>query len=295
MLAELLSDIRLAAEAYGYASPPRPVLGTLRTGMVQALTASFPGLTTDVIAWERELFTLVLLLSKVVAQAMVAGEAADGWIPYSLDRDEVATKLKENDAPVRHMWELVAAFLATGRPTAAPPYLVEQKTLVILEALIQTADLFLMGHEYAHAMARHATLQDATFDGYLVKGPSDWEKEFDADLVAIQLATYAGNLRGLDFALSCTGSVVMLGGINVLQVAKATLNGGIPQIPTAGSHPPALARLGNIRRGMMQAEDGEKAVGLAEAISYVYEHLWSSIGTRLVDAHARGLRSEAAI
>ncbi|KQX55792.1 MULTISPECIES: hypothetical protein [unclassified Streptomyces] len=298
MVIHMLAD-QLEASFDG--SFPRPVLGMMATGEINALTLLAPGSQTHLVVFEDELLNFANLFSKAVALAMPYEDAEDGGIAFSVDIDRVRSHVRESPEAVRRFREVVLGYLLEGRPSAAPQYFPPEAVATMGGILRDGMELFVLGHEYGHVMAEHVADRQSprrllgTEEGEVTEVGWKWEQEVVADLLGWNLCLEA-MYRNHGAALAHAGVELFFSACEVLDRAVPLLvtgtNAPRPQSPT---HPPAELRR-DLVRTHTQARLEENAAPLLElgaAIQEIVDILWEQTAPLILDLHRRGVVPDA--
>ena len=122
--------------------PARPMVGTIPTGRINAITRPLPSKGKELILFDRGLRAFASRITKCVARALPL-EVAKA-IPAStggerLDLQPVLAKITErvrSDASVTlNFYDLVDAYARSGEPERAPHYFVEPEYVPLSSAL----------------------------------------------------------------------------------------------------------------------------------------------------------------
>lgn len=302
---------RAGRERLGWQMPERPLLGTLPTGRVNALTLLVPGTGEHVVLFESEFGSFAHLAAMAVADVLPVRRTPDGGAAISLDPEEVARGITQQPEKARRFGELVRAYLETGIPTMAPQSFLDPVQTIWAAMLCHSVELFALGHEYGHILLGHlGERRPAAWLG----GPSLSEaeelaysnqEEVEADAKGISLSTAAVQIGekgkisnpvglgflGADFYFTMT--YVLERAIYLLRHGRErrmiTLANGdrVPEdAPVCWVRQVILRHLLD-RNDTAAARD---ALQMAENVRRVVELLWSGLRPRLLEAHRDGVR-----
>ena len=123
MTLDMFRQIEEAGVDIGIPLSNRPVVGTLQTGQVNAVTIRVPNSTEYIVALHEELFTFALLLSKAVGRSFLITDPNGG--NFSARPDHVAKRADAEPSVVGRFFDVVRAYAITGHPAAAQQYHVE--------------------------------------------------------------------------------------------------------------------------------------------------------------------------
>lgn len=296
--------IESAAAQQGIHIAKKPLIGTMPTGQVNAMTYLVPCTTDHIVLLERELFTFALLASKAVCCAfpIVASSPTEGTL-IAAGLGAAEDRIQQQPQLVEHFIEVAMAYALTGRPSVAPPYWPERDYQMLSGVLQQSMLLFVLGHEYGHMIAGHLLqVSSATEE----RSPVDvdaldysWRQEFEADVVGCRLSVAAMNQLGYGPVLSFWGADFFFSAMDVMDRSTSLLLCGDENKRKLGSHPPSKDRRSHLRRTFLPLLAGESSPGAtnpiehAQIIEDVVEHLWLLGRPRIKDAHERGFRPAA--
>ncbi len=293
----LAESIKKAAGTLFKATPKWPLIATLPSGQVNAMTVRVPGCNEYVIFFESQLATFVLLLSKVVAQAIPLREVdSAGSYNYSVKREDIIHHIEANEEVRRRFFELVWAYATFGMPALAPPYILGSPYDKLSDLLRESMELFVFGHEYSHIVVGHLDAPE-TARQRLLNAPADeivysWIQEHVADMLGVRLSCLAMmESRKVDVALSFWGADLFFSSLELMDKAVSLLRHGDENVQRLGSHPPSGERR-EILRGSLSnflGEDNARAaVALGEAVEFASARLWDVTRDHLLAARPPG-------
>lgn len=155
LISKLAKRIEESADDLSIAIPYRPIIGTLPTGRVNAMAIAVPSSDEFIIVFESGLFYFALLLSKALTMSIPFKGTQEKKLTFSYDIAEVTKKIDANPEILNRFIQVLFAYLLEGRPSAAPPYILEEPYMNLAEILIDSMELFVMGHEYEHIINNH--------------------------------------------------------------------------------------------------------------------------------------------
>jgi hypothetical protein len=180
-------------------------------------------------------------------------------------------------------------------PSAGSPVFVfgkEKQTL--WDDLSESMELFIVGHEYGHHIAKHRLGEEAQALG------EDWvarhKKEFEADIYGILLSAEAGqcNERPNWFALTSVGAVIVLTVLELnRQGIKILETGQVEELNTRSSHPDLEERIKATRAATHHFLGDEKfnvAIEMQNAFLGLIELAWIDAKSFLIERHHTGAR-----
>ena len=276
IISNLKTQIEEAAKDLSVPIPTELVVGTLPTGRVNAMTINVPSSDDFVVLFESELFTFANLLSKVVVKAMPFTGIKNGMLTFSTDLDRPL----DSDV-LRRFQEVIFAYLLLGRPSAAPPYIIEGPYIFLAGYLRDSMELFVLGHEYGHIIKRHFSTGQKT--SFFLGGEEvneivyNWQQELEADALGMQLMLHAMLKRGMDLSLSFWGADFFFSCIDIVERGISIIRTGEEDDRPLTSHPPPEVRrdaLRKVLRNSLSEDLVEGPIKLGMTLEKIMESLW---------------------
>ena len=294
MMHALADRLERAAAELEVPIPARPLLGTLPTGRLDAMTLPVPCTDTHIVLVETRLFQFAHLTAQAVAEVFPFTQNEDDWATFSLDEDRLRESLSQNPLTVHRFAEIVEAYLLTGTPGTAPPYLQVQPQATLAAVMRDGLELFVLGREYGHAIDGHVGTQASSGLPVRVEGLSyTWEEEIYADLQGTELVVAAQQEAGLDLSLSYAGVDFCFSVMETLDRALSVLRYGEEGRTTYTSHPPPGERRDLLREVLLRSgppEQMEPMIQLGVEVQTIVELLWDHARPALAKTHASGAR-----
>jgi hypothetical protein len=216
----------------------RIAFGTVRTGRASPSAFAVPGADARLVVLDDRLFDMVYAVVSAAFDAgpYQGGSACLARTPAALNDDSTVLARPRFSVTLRHF----AGVAASGRYDVAPA----QATSIL--ALVRVAELFALGHEYAHVLLGHGA--SATAGTLATAGGAPTvelsyatDQELAADALAFRIVqeTIARDGTDAEKAMAPFGPDVMLHVIDLLETARAVFDGrALPTAPT--SLPPRL-------------------------------------------------------
>ena len=299
---EMDAIIKLMPSTTAAAANRRFFVGTLPTGQVNARAIAVPNSDDYLIVFDTQIFNFVNLLAKAVASAALPVQH-NGVASMSLSSDDVERRIREDPDVLARFEEVVCMYLVTGFVGAAAPYSLEPPFASMAAELVDSTELFIMGHEYGHVISGHfareqRTLRSALPEQDAQEFATDWNDEFVADNRGVELASAALQVRGGHIARSFMGADFFFICTLLIERAASVLTTGedlsTENMDETTSHPPAGLRLAMLHRGLQNALPPElySAVkNVRDVLLGVVEILWrSSAYPALKNMHGQGVR-----
>ena len=316
MLLDYSDEIAAAAAEAGKPLAFRPMLATLPSGHVNAVTALVPD-TRDqyVILFEAGLFGFLNLVSKCVASVLLTTARLGDLIELDLDKP---WRVSRED--VSRFFDVYGAYIVAGNPMYASRYLPSRDLLPIHHTLLQGAEYFVLGHELGHVIEGHFDQGRQVAQVYpgisIEQLPSTWREELDADANGFELMLAVARRKQFTAELAYAGAEMFFTAIELLEYALLAIESGTewrkvvqqkydrlrdsllrPTPETnLGSHPPPAMRRDYLRQlagTTPPAETARRANLLAERVTEIMNAVWVETAPLFERLHADGVRPAA--
>lgn len=281
--------------------PQMPVYGSLPVGQLNAMAIGVPGSGEHLIAFQDGVFSFVNLLTKAVATSfrlkriLADGEQAE----FSWKLRDFKRSWANDDEPLRRLGEFLHAYLVFGDAHQADQYFVRHPFHLPAFILREGFELFLFGHELGHIVAGH--LGSAPKALHMIgameveaASTSNWDMEFEADRIGMDLAIQAMLNNGCDFVNSYYAMDMAFSAMEILDLAKSTLVHGEPRpAPASETHPRHTARrmfLRELLRRRLGKKAAKQPIKFGETLEEVLHQMWRHIEPRFKILHAEGDR-----
>lgn len=283
LLVSLADQVEATAQKLGLSLPTRPIFGTLPLGQFNAVAMRLGDPPEYVIAFHRGAIGFVTLLSKAIGASFPpAGSRTADKTSFITEARAVEAHLDRNSRAVHRFRQFLDAYVLKGHPHAAPPYLLEEPFASISALLAKSANLFILGHEYAHLIHGHL---DANAVARRVLNGVDvdvvrrrWEQELEADLLGMKLAVSAMTLtHRVPFDVSYFGVDFVFSAMEVVDRAITALGGRAPSSAAQETHPAPHVRREVLRSSLAELTDpkaASAAVGLSSDVASALDSLW---------------------
>lgn len=288
----------------------RPLLGTVPLGDINAFTVIVPSTDEYVVIFEAEIFHFAHLAAKAVTEIASMTHKGDGLL-FSLNVHDVERELDARPEAIDRFAQLVVAYLLTGRPGNAPPWLQSRSRSVLSTLLSRSVGLFVVGHEYGHIIANHLGSRSAV-RGFVGAEPTmlppakiadhviySWKQEIEADVLGLELMVDAMSSTGVDLSLRYFGADFYFSFMALLRRGRNMLTWGDEdredQTIFSSSHPPAELRREAIRnfiKDLVPAEESDVPLAIGNHLGLLLELLWSKIRPQVAAAHRAGYRPQ---
>jgi|GEM_PF-1237631 len=218
--------------------PENVVIGTAQFGQVNAFaTSPSPGSDIKVILMDDGLFIFLNGLSKIISMLFEKKTDGDEQPFVSIHPDDIDEQLAKNGQAHELFRDLMVNYFVTGHSGYSKKYILEQEHNVFADRLRQTAELFILAHEYGHVVNNHLdgdAEEEESLDEqlHLKTWPKSWSRERQADLFALMIVMrYNRYLQEMTIEMSYAGIAMLFTTLEMLSVAK-----GGPYVPSL-THP----------------------------------------------------------
>jgi hypothetical protein len=300
MMTAMAKDIEEAAVTlFSHELKTRPLMGTLPLGKAGASAIRIPFTGELIIVIHQGLFAFVNLLGKVVAAAIPsAGSTERGTFDYALD--QVDKTIEDNPVILERFIDILKSYLIEGRPHTRGQYVLVQPNRTWCVILLQSAELFVLGHEYGHIIKGH-------FDQQGLQTPSvgsapiaeillSWAQEFEADVTGASLAVTAMKRRDYELAFGYSGADFFCTAADIVMRALGVLQRGTEDAPESETHPPWLDRRTTLRRALelgVGAANARIPLYVATTVDHILTTLWAAARPDVVALRDTGAKTSA--
>ncbi len=246
LLVGLVNDVRAVARRNRLRLPRNIVFGVLPTGEVNAMVIQVPSGRGAVVAVDLGTFLYVHLMAKAISSFIPYAGMNKRGPSFRLGRREIERGFRSNPDAHKRFLEVLTAYLLFGNPARAPQYWQRGPHHPITALLRDTAEMFIVAHEYAHLILGHIRIRRNTRTRSIRKGLKitnisvhRWEQEILADNLALQVVVDHNLREGFPFRLAYWGVDFFLSAIDFVDRAN-----GISDTKT---HPSARKRRHLIR------------------------------------------------
>jgi len=281
LISKLAKRIEESADDLSIPIAYRPIIGTLPTGRVNAMAIAVPSSDEFIIVFESGLFIFALLLSKALNMSIPFKGTQENKLTFSYDIAEVTKKIDANPEIVNRFRQVLFAYLLEGRPSAAPQYILEEPYMNMAEILIDSMELFVMGHEYGHIINNHfldkKTITSSLGNENVNEIILDWKQELEADAIGIKLMIHAMQKNGMDLALSYWGADFFFSCHEIIERSISILHTGKEENIIIDSHPPVHLRRQNLRNILTSSLPEDVSKGIIKFVittEQILEILW---------------------
>jgi len=277
MLESLKKDLRRAFEFSRMAFPEQVVIGTAQTGQFNAMaTKPAAGSEVRVVLMDDGLFVFLNGLSKVVSMLFEKRAEGNDLFSLSFHPDDIDRALAANTFAHEKFTDLLTAYFITGHSAGSKAFTPEHEHNLFAATLRETAELFILAHEYGHIVCGHLSgspdqEQTVADELKIETWQISWAKEFQADQFACMMVIrFNHHLEDMTATLSFAGIRFLFAALEMLSIAK-----GYQPLLT---HPAPGQRMSRMVDSLY-ADTPDKALvdemqQFGKSILYVVHRLW---------------------
>jgi hypothetical protein len=131
-----------------------PYSGTAVSGEYNAFACEHPTTHEKLIVFESELILLAVLFCKVITHSIPL-ETKEDSVGFSVDLIKLEEHLDENYDILERFIELFHNTIFKGHPSETRQYFIQPTHQKLYYELLNSFELFIIGHEYGHVIAGH--------------------------------------------------------------------------------------------------------------------------------------------
>lgn len=280
LLNTLFAKIDETAKRINCKIAKRPIIGTAFSKSFNAFAVRVPDTKENVIVFESELFTLCNLLAKIIASCLPDFKIGEK-VSFSYTKDRIENHLRTNPIISQRFADFVDNAILEGQPNKTKQYFLSDIVGKLHYELLNSLELFIVGHEYGHIFAGHLDkailVKTMIGDEEFSKIKPDWQMEYEADFHGVNLLVNSDNSRNF-LPFSILGPELFFTFIDITERANALIYQG-KEVRSSGDdeHPATYDRRISIRdmlnRGLPKDELKAYQVG-GQFLENVLEILW---------------------
>jgi hypothetical protein len=248
------------------------VLGTLPITDLDAFVHPFPQ-EVILVALSQGLFQFLYLMGRVVSSFFTRNDDGSdkSKMAFNLDKDTVIENLRENRAGHAKFIEAIILYYAYRDLSFSKTYYEKDQNLNLSGLLWDTAEFFIVAHEYAHIILDHlapkeyAAKRYLSDDSMLYKVIRNWSEELSADGLAFQLVMAYNQKSGYGLLGCYLGIEFVFACLNILGSEASE------------THPSNEMRINNIRQSLKNSlpQKSEMILEQGKVIEDIINELWN--------------------
>ena len=190
-----------------------------------------------------QMFRFCNVVAKAVAQTISV--CPSSWDNLTDTRDARASLRSRSD--VLSYWvQIFASFGILGTSIGAR-FMVPPKEIGVLRGqILESLEIFMVAHEYAHHILRHGRLESASPESGMDQLAHQQEHEADSLAIAISQLVTGNKQHENTLMISGVGMVVLLRSLEMLAQTQRILSISSSNVAIGTTHPSIAARLANI-------------------------------------------------
>lgn len=273
----------------------RPLLGSLPSGEINAMSVLLPGTGEYVVLFEHGLFEFMFRIAQVLA-ASFPPLVPDGSGARFESVPAPADALRNAPAVVDRFVDAVGAYVVHGNPHRAAAFALAPAHRVTAMTLVRAVEMFVLGHEYAHVFLGHLREPGPEAAGAPAVDTSwTWQQEYDADEVGW---SFADRTLSLPEPLSYLGPELFYASMDALDRCLAVLDGvPLADVQQSDTHPAAPQRRDRLRGELLDILQSparrDSALALGSAVQEAFDALWEASEPRWRALRDGGTRPSA--
>jgi hypothetical protein len=272
-----------------YNPPQHYLFGTLPTNRVNGMAMAIPDNPYKLIILETGLFGFANLMCKVLATSFVFKNNEDGMMNFSTNINECKSKIDSNPIIVERFYDVLTAYTILGNPHYAQQYFLDSIYEPLSSILRNGVEYFVFAHEFGHLISGHLDNNERNKkdigDSEIEAINTNWQQEFEADVVGANILINAMGQRGYDISISYWGIEVFFGCIDVVEKTISILKTGSSDLNALSeTHPPTVMRRDMLRELVSKSFNPEKSeaiISLSKFIELIIKYLWQKVEPKI--------------
>jgi len=286
ILQTLFAKIEQTAKKITLEAMRKPVIGTAHSKEYNAFAEKVPGTNEYLIVFEGELFTLANLLVKLFALSLPDFKMTNKNVSFNFEKERIVNHIQTNPLLQRRFADLVYNAIYLGQPNKTEQYYLEESFGKLQYELLNSLELFVVGHEYGHIYAGH--LNDTNLITRMVGKKNveriapEWEMEYEADMIGLSLLLHSLDEANLP-PFSYLGPELFFTFLDLDERAYNLFSEDEEKRSLGTeSHPPTFERRRRIRQTLKNSlpKSHLKSYGyLSDFLENIFEALWENFKT----------------
>lgn len=276
LIEPLYQSIKETFSVLNLTFPENVVIGTSQLGQINAMAAApLEGSDIKIILLDDGLFIFLNGMAKIISMLFPRRDEGNNMFSIGFDPDDIDKILSSNNSVHEHFIDLITAYLITGHSYNSRRFLLDADYNSFASMLRDTAELFILAHEYGHIVAGH--FSDSPNEKMIVEGEVlrgwrlNYAKEFQADFFAnVIVMRYNHQLCDMTAELSFAGVQFFFASMEMLMLALGN--------DFSTTHPQPEARLRALEKSLYNDTPDKELVRDVEqfgnALFYAIFKLW---------------------
>jgi hypothetical protein len=269
-----------------YTVQDTPFAGTAVSGEYNAFACIHPTSHEKLIVFESELIIVANLFCKIIALSIPI-DIKDNNVGFSIDLKSLEEHLDRNKHIIEKFTELFYYTIYKGFPSNAKQYFIQSSHQKLFYELLNSFELFIIGHEYGHVLAGH--LSNKVFirkiSGVNINIiETNWKEEFEADSIGLNLLLNSLDKSNLG-PFCYLGPEIFFIFLDLIDRISSYLNEGL-EISDAGSitHPPSVDRKLAIREYLNNSLKSDDYIAyrmVSDFVNDIANTLWNKLKNKI--------------
>jgi hypothetical protein len=223
---------------------PKPIIGSMFTGSLNACTQVVPGGDEEIIIFDIAFMDFIKNLCNVIASFFMITGSDTAGLPT--DKRDIAKLIESRPEIYGQFRSAIFYYLFFNASFFADMSSLPSTLFCIAREMQESMELFLMGHEYGHIMAGH--FDPLYREKISTRYNPDWAMEFEADNIGLGLMLDSRtNPYHEDLKLSLCAVEIILHCEGLITSEKNKLYKKL-RLPKDDSHPPAEMRIALLKQ-----------------------------------------------
>jgi hypothetical protein len=270
---------------YGFFEPSKlyfpedVVIGTAQFGEINAMAIASPNSDkSKIILFDSGIFIFINSFAKIVSILLPKETVNDDFVSYNINKIEIDQSIQQNGFVNGLFTSLIINYLTKGHAGFSQKFFVDKVDNKLTDALRNTAELFIISHEYGHILFNHLDfnrkvkkelakrLQIETWE-------IDWDQEFQADeFASIVVIRLNHVIKDMEASIAFAGVPFFFSTVEILYTCL--------DYQFSETHPSPEQRMKKLYdRLYLDTDDKELVDEIKEfgnAIQYIIKSLWST-------------------
>jgi hypothetical protein len=269
-----------------YSVQDTPFAGTAVSGEYNAFACEHPITHEKLIVFESELIIVANLFCKIIALSIPI-DIKDNNVEFSIDLKTLEAHLEKNNHILEKFIELFYYTIYKGLPSNAKQYFIESTRQKLFYELLNSFELFIVGHEYGHVLAGHLSnkifiRKISGINRNVIE--TNWKEEYEADSIGVILLL--NSLDNSNLGPFCyLGPEIFFIFLDLIDRISSYINGGHElSDPGSSTHPPSVDRKLAVQEYMKNVlkSDNYKAYKVfSDFVNDITNTLWNKLKNKI--------------
>ena len=253
----------------------KPVIGTLPSGRINAISMQISQSDEHLIILESGLFMFCDIISDVVSNFIPYMETEDGFV-FNINDDMINSKIKNQEKLLGVFKESIVAYLTSNEIAPLTSVLKDKTSHAYSLMLSSSMKYFILGHEYSHILRNH--FHKAKVVEYALGSSEtkyDWNDEYQADQDGLLIMQNTKSKERIyDLRINYLGPELFFSFIDIIEDGVVLLGNQNGKHNPRGSHPPSNLRK-NMLREFIEKKYGTDKIFGAFMVDKIIQSLWN--------------------